>query len=235
MNTFKKIFIVFFVIFIVFGLIIWSAPLLFLRPATFQGSTNNSLKKNLNNDQNKIMANSSKKILMVIAFSNFRDEEYFEPKRILENDGYYIETISNRTGEAVSVNGETVTIFKTPVDISVDDYIGVIFVGGPGMAKELDNPLFQNLAKEFYKKNKLVSAICIAPALLAKAGILKDKKATVWASSTDQSAIQILKENGAIYEEKSVVKDRNIITANGPQSAQEFGEAIVEYLNLNAN
>lgn len=226
---FKKLCIIFIVIFILLALLIWSSPLVFLRTPSYQGSSKDSQKIN----QNKTMTNSLRRILMVITFTNFRDEEYFEPKEIFERAGYYVETISNRTGKATSVNGKAVDVIKTPADIVVDDYLGIVFVGGPGMTKELDNPSFQNLAKEFYKKNKLVSAICIAPALLAKTGILKDKKATVWSSFSDKSAIEILKENGALYEEASVVRDGNIITANGPQSAREFGEAIVEYLAEN--
>lgn len=171
----------------------------------------------------------NKKILMVIAFKNFRDEEYFIPKEILERNGFIIETTSDKKGLAIGADGGEVEIFKIIKEINVEDYEGVIFVGGPGMAEELDNLEFQKLAQDFYKKNKLVSAICIAPALLAKAKILENKEATVWSSVLDKSAIKILKENGAIFKDESVVVDGNIITANGPSAATLFGEKIVDY------
>ena len=221
----KKLFIFGFVAFIIFALLLWSSPLIFLRGSLGSGKTNQNI------NQNNTMINSLKKILMVVAYTNFRDEEYFEPKGIFENGGYYVETISNRTGQATSAGGEVIDISKTPADITPEDYAGIVFVGGPGMSKELDNKLFQKLAQDFFKQNKLVAAICIAPALLAKAGILQGKRATVWSSPSDQSAINILKENGALYEEKALVKDGNIITANGPESAQSFGEAILDYLS----
>lgn len=173
--------------------------------------------------------NMNKKILMVIAFKDFRDEEYFVPKEILEKNGFIVETVSNKKGLAIGADGGEVEILKTVKEINPSDYKGVVFIGGPGMAKELDNEDFQKLAQVFYKENKLVSAICIAPALLAKAKILENKEATVWSSPLDKSAIQILKENSAIFKDELVVIDKNIITANGPKAATLFGEKIIDF------
>jgi protease I len=66
--------------------------------------------------------------------------------------------------------------------------------------------------------------------ILAKAGVLKEKRATVWSSPLDRGPVRILKENGAIYEDKDVVQDGKIITANGPGAAEEFGQKLVEIL-----
>jgi protease I len=66
--------------------------------------------------------------------------------------------------------------------------------------------------------------------ILAKAGVLKDKKATVWTSSLDRGPVKILKENGAEFVNEKVVRDGKIITANGPAAATEFGEKILENL-----
>ena len=183
--------------------------------------------------QNNLISNKmNKKILMVVAFKDFRDEEYFVPKEILEKNGFTVETTSSQIGLAVGVEGGEVEITKTAKEIETKDYEGVIFIGGPGMTKELDNLDFQKLAQDFYQENKLVSAICIAPALLAKAKILENKRATIWSSPLDKSAIKILKENNAIYVDQPVVLDGKIITANGPLAAQEFGQAIVNFLSF---
>jgi len=64
---------------------------------------------------------------------------------------------------------------------------------------------------------------------LAKAGVLEGKRATFWTYPLGSQA-NILKENVAIFEKKSVVVDGKIITANGPGAAREFGKAIVEAL-----
>ncbi len=185
----------------------------------------------LPSQNNLISTKMNKKILMVVAFKDFRDEEYFVPKEILEKNGFTVETISSQIGLAVGVEGGEVEITKTAKEIETKDYEGVIFIGGPGMTKELDNLDFQKLAQDFYQENKLVSAICIAPALLAKAKLLENKRATIWSTPLDKSAIKILKENNAIYVDQPVVLDGKIITANGPLAAQEFGQAIVNFFS----
>lgn len=215
-----RIFLVIGIVFLGIGLLL---KLVSQKPSSLIIPTTSTLSSNIN----LIPTNMNKKILMVIAFKDFRDEEYFVPKEILEKNGFTIETISSQTGLAIGAEGGEVEISKTAKEIEAEDYEGVIFIGGPGMAKDLDNLDFQKLAQDFYQKNKLVSAICIAPALLAKAKVLEGKEATVWSSALDKSAIKILKENGSVYVDQPVVVDGKIITANGPSAAEEFGQAIV--------
>ena len=185
-------------------------------------------------NKNKNMLSTTKnpnQVLMVVAFKGFRDEEYLQPKKVLEQAGYSINTTSNKTGIAEGTYGTTVVVNTDIHKINPDDYKIVVFVGGEGMGKELDNPSFHNLAKEFVSANKPIAAICLAPAMLAKAGILRGKKATVWSSSLNQEPVRILKANGAIYEKGPIVKDGDIITANGPTVATQFGEELVKFLN----
>lgn len=170
-------------------------------------------------------------VLMAIAFKGFRDEEYLQPKKVLEQAGFSVNTTSTKMGMAEGTYGTTVVIDTDINKVDPNDYLALVFSGGEGMEKELDNPQFQKLAQDFVKAGKPVAAICIAPALLAKAGLLQGKKAAVWSSPLYKKSIKILKANGAIYEDKPVVRDGNIITANGPAAAQQFGEAIVNLLN----
>ncbi len=64
---------------------------------------------------------------------------------------------------------------------------------------------------------------------------MQGKQATVWSSPDYQQPIQILKKGGARYLDQSVVIDEQIITANGPASAKDFGKAIVQQLSLTQN
>jgi protease I len=230
----KKVIYSFLLFLTLLGTIIWSIPMGVFAPK-HNNSNNNNQQLEINIPTSSILMNQSKtmekKILMLIAFQNFRDEEYFIPKEIFEKNNYLVETVSRKTGIALGVNGNEAIVTKTPKDVNPKDYLALVICGGPGLIKELDNSSFQNLVKNFYKENKLVAAICAGPALLAKAGILTNKKATVWSSPLDKSLIKILKDNGALYEEQIVVNDENIITANGPEAAKEFGEKIVEVLN----
>lgn len=222
----------FVLVFALLGLIIWSIPWGAFAPrnshdylVTTTVSTSTSL---INVTTN--LKNMESKILMLLAFKDFRDEEYFVPKEILEKSGYLIETVSNQKGIALGVNGNEAIVTKIPSEININDYVALIIVGGPGMIKNIDNSEFQQLAQDFNKKNKIIGAICVAPALLAKAHILTNKKATVWSSNLDKSFVKILEQNGALYQSQNIVQDGNIITANGPEAASVFGQKILEIL-----
>ncbi|MGC8981594.1 MAG: DJ-1/PfpI family protein [Minisyncoccia bacterium] len=172
-----------------------------------------------------------KKVLFIIAKEGFRDEEYFITKEILEKD-FEIITASNCNKDEIALGslGGEAKIDLNIKDVKVDDYDAIIFVGGPQALKHLDNEISYRIANEALEKNKILSAICISPLILAKAGVLKDKKATVWSSPLDKSPIKLLEEKGAKYVDNDVVEDGNLITGNGPNAAEEFAKKIREKL-----
>lgn len=176
----------------------------------------------------KVLEN--KKIALIIAFRDFRDEEYFIPRNILKKAGAEVLTLSSQKGTAIGAEGGEAKVDLEVSEFRAESFDAIVFIGGPGMAKKLDDGDFQRIAQEAQEAGKLVGAICIAPALLAKAGLLSDKKATVWSSPLDKSPIKILEEGGAEYLEEKVVIDNKVITANGPAAAEEFGQAIIEAL-----
>jgi protease I len=172
---------------------------------------------------------SGKKVLMIIAFRDFRDQEYFVPRKIFEDSKVEVKTASDKKGRAIGADGGDVEVDYLIPEVSVDEFDAIVFVGGPGALQHLDNENSYKLAKEAVEKGKILGAICISPVILAKAGILKGKKATVWTDFTKSQA-KILKENGAIFEEKDVVVDERIVTGNGPQAAEKFAKEIVNLL-----
>lgn len=174
---------------------------------------------------------TEKSIVMIVAFRDFNDEEYFIPRQIFSAAGAKkVFTASTEKGTAIGSGGGEVLIDLLVKDINMADFDAVVFVGGGGALRYLDDGNSYRVAKEAVSQGKLVSAICIAPAVLAKAGVLEGKKATVWSSAMDKSAVKILTDNGAIYQEKDVVIDGNIITAKGPEAADPFGMAVIEAL-----
>lgn len=164
------------------------------------------------------------KVLMVIAPVDFRDEEYFETRKALEDAGNNV-TVANSTGQpSKSKFGKIVDPDKSIYDIDSKEYDALVFVGGAGSAQYFDNKKALELAKEFNEDGKILGAICIAPSILANAGILSGKKATAFPSERDNlNAV-------CTYTGASVEVDENIITANGPQAATEFGKRIAEAL-----
>ncbi len=165
------------------------------------------------------------KVLFIIASNNFRDEEFFEPKQVIEAKGGVVTIASSSLNISNGVRGARVKPDILLGEAKVTDYDAIVFVGGAGSSEYWDNPAAHKLAKEAASLSKVVSAICIAPVTLANAGLLNGKKATVFPSE-----IERLKAKGAIYTGAGVEIDGKIITANGPQSATLFGEAIVSVL-----
>jgi len=171
-----------------------------------------------------------KKVLMVVASNDFRDEECFAPKRILEQAGIEVKIASDVEGEARGSLGGEIAVDLLVSEADAAEFEAVIFVGGPGALEHLDNEASYRLARAAVEKGKILAAICIAPVILAKAGALRGKQATVWSSPSERKPIEILEKNGANYISQNVVIDGNIITANGPKAAEEFGQAVVSFL-----
>lgn len=167
----------------------------------------------------------SKKVVMIIAKNDFRDEELLEPKAVLEAKGISVTVASSSLGEAVGALGALAKIDMTIDNVNPSDFDAVIFIGGSGASEYWDSPVAHNIAKSAAEGKKIVAAICIAPVTLANAGLLSGKRATVWASEAET-----LKQAGAVYTGKEVEIDGNIVTANSPGAAKKFGEAIAEKL-----
>jgi protease I len=177
--------------------------------------------------EGKTMAGiDSKKVVMIIASKNFRDEELQKPMSILKKQGAKITIASSSLEVATGMLGMKVTPDILIKDVNVASYDAVIFVGGVGAAEYWDDPVAHNIAREAVRQNKILCAICIAPVTLANAGALKGKKATVWKSEKDR-----IEAKGAIYTGTNVHIDGRIITADSPASAEKFGEVIVKALS----
>lgn len=168
---------------------------------------------------------AGEKVVMVIAHQDFRDEELFEPKEMLEECGARVVVASSSLEEARGMLGRTIKPDLLLSDVRADDYDAVIFVGGQGATDYWDDSEARRVAREAAEQGEVLGAICLAPVTLANAGVLAGRKATVW---PDEAAR--LKAAGAAYTGAGVEVDGRIVTASGPESAKEFGEAIAGLL-----
>jgi protease I len=167
----------------------------------------------------------AKTIALVIAEKIFRDEEYAVPKQMLEAAGHKVLTVSTTMNKAVGKLGMEVQPEVLLHDLGRYDLDALLFIGGSGASQYFDNPYAHRLAWQFLSTGKIVGAICIAPVILAKAGVLKGKQVTVHADGALQ-----LKDGGAFYTGNPLEIDGKIITANGPEAAEVFGQALVQML-----
>jgi 4-methyl-5(b-hydroxyethyl)-thiazole monophosphate biosynthesis len=111
---------------------------------------------------------------------------------------------------------------KVIPDISIDDitdYDAVVLPGGnPGYMNLAGDERVLKLVKNAYKEGKYVAAICAAPFVLGKAGIMEGITATHY------PGIDVV---GAKYTDERVVKDGTIITSQGPGTAIDFALFLV--------
>lgn len=172
------------------------------------------------------MASSkSGKILMVIAAEQFRDEELLMPKQIFQDAGYETQIAACRLQEAKGMLGAVCKPDVLLKDVQAAEYDAAVVVGGMGSVQYLwDDADLHAILQAVAKAQRPVAAICLSGAVLAKAGLLRGKKATVWPTPESLAA---LKAGQAEYLEQPVVHDGQVITANGPEAAAEFAQAIL--------
>lgn len=161
------------------------------------------------------------KALLIVAQDGYKDKEYLDVKAALIDNDVTVSTASKTKGPAKGVDGGTVDPDFALADVKLDDFDGIVFIGGAGAAKFFDDAEALDLAKQAAAAEKIIGAICIAPTILAKAGLLKGIRATSFASEKD-----VLEKAGAKFTGVNIETQGKIITADGAEAAEEFGEKI---------
>ncbi|MFH8080564.1 MAG: DJ-1/PfpI family protein [Candidatus Aenigmatarchaeota archaeon] len=164
------------------------------------------------------------KALIIICPKNFNETEFQTTKQVLSQK-LSVEVASVIKEECVGMKGMKVKPDKTVSDALKTEYDVIAVIGGSGCFALSDYPEVLEIIRKHVEKGKIVSAICLAPTILARAGVLKNTMVTVYPADW---AISLLKNEGAHYLEKNVVVDGNIITANGPAAAEEFAKTILK-------
>ena len=167
-----------------------------------------------------------KSVLMVIAPNDFRDEEFKAPYDLFTESGMKVTIASTATRPAKGMRGMVVKPEIELEQVVPDSFDALVVVGGSGAQVLWDNTTLHRIVRNFNNAKKIIAAICIAPVVLARAGILKDTKATVSSSVKDE----ITKE-GSLYTGANVEISGHIITGSGPQAAKDFARAIFNKLS----
>jgi protease I len=165
-----------------------------------------------------------KTVLIVIPHTQFRDEEFFEPKKILEDEGAKVVVASTTSRMCRGIKGGVVQADIAIADAKANDYAGVVLCGGSSVPEFLWNDKkLQELVTAVAAAGKVVAAICLSTVVLAKAKLLAGREATVYFLP---DAIEELKQAGAKYVKETLLIHNNIILAEGPPDSQRFGQAI---------
>lgn len=164
-------------------------------------------------------------VLIILAAKDFRDEEYQIPRQIMEAAGFSLKVASTTVRECHGRFGLAVKPDFQIEKANPEEFDALVFVGGPGAAEYYNHLYAHELIQRFHASGKVIGAICIAPMILGKAGILEGKNITAYSSEAAQ-----LKQLGAKVSANKVEKDKNIITANGPDAAKDFGNMLVKVI-----
>lgn len=165
--------------------------------------------------------------LLVIAQNCYQDVELAGTRNALLAAGFEVTIASTEEGTCVGKFGGTEEALLAIRDVDASSYDVLAFIGGPGAHALADDPEAILLAKTRHDSGKLLGAICIAPMILAAAGVLENKHASVWDDGKGTQE-RFLTERGAIVAKDPVTVDGLIITANGPDAAEEFGRTLAQ-------
>jgi len=167
---------------------------------------------------------TGKKVLMVLPHTQFRDEEFFEPKKVLESEGATLTVASTAARMCHGTKGGSVHATLTIADAKADDFDALVICGGPSVPDLFWNDKkLAELASAATTAGKVVAAISLSTVVLAKAKLLSGKQATVYFLP---QAIQELKTAGATYVSDPLLVQGKLIMAEGPTESTRFGQAI---------
>lgn len=164
-------------------------------------------------------------VILVVAHTNYQPVEYGVTYDVIASNNIHVATVSNKPGVATAKDGSTTVVNYTLDQINPINYQGLFIIGGKGALEHLNTPVMHELLRQFKALGKPYGAICIAPRILAQAQVLGSVKATGW--DKDHELAQIFERYGAQYTRQAVVTDGLIVTAQGPEAAEDFGNAIV--------
>ena len=154
---------------------------------------------------------------LIISADNFEDLELFVPYHRLKEEETQVDIASMKKGKIKGKHGYEVKVNKTLEQVNPDEYDILILPGGRAPEIIRKEKKAVEIAKDFFQKNKPISAICHGPQLLITAGLLKGKHVTSY-----KSVAQEIRDAGAIYENREVVVDGNLVTSRQPSDLPAF-------------
>lgn len=171
--------------------------------------------------------------ILFILMQNHQETEFTVPYEILSGAGHSVDVAGLTPGVVTGAKGRKFTpnlLLSDMEQKDFDQYEALVIPGGPGSKEHLwDNETVAKTIKYFHENKKIVAAICYAVIAVVKTGMLLHKHATVY--PTDE-AKAILEEYGVKFSKDSCVTlaPEKIITAQGPASANDFGQSILNLL-----
>lgn len=163
-------------------------------------------------------------MILVPLAEGFEEIEAITIIDVLRRAGLDVVTAS--LSDNIVIGSHNISIISDTLlgDIDVSKVDIIVLPGGmPGSRNFQNSSILVEMIKQVFSENKLLAAVCAAPIVLAKAGILNGKKATCYPGFESEL-------DGAEYIEAPYVMDGTILTGRGPGAVMGFVLKLVEII-----
>lgn len=164
---------------------------------------------------------------LILSADKFEDSELLFPYYRLKEVGVEVVVASLRRGVIKGIHGYEVVADKTLDEVDPSDYAILVLPGGKAPALLRKEQKALEIARYFSARNKPIAAICHGPQILISAGLLEGRRATCYKTVAAE-----LKRAGALYEDREVVVDSNLVTSRQPSDFPAFMREMMKQLGL---
>lgn len=168
------------------------------------------------------------KKIAILATNGFEQSELLEPRKALDQAGAATKVVSPEQGKIKGWNhkewGQDVPVDLPLSSAKANDFDALLLPGGVMNPDHLRmNPQAVEFVKSFTDSGKPVAAICHGPWTLIEAGAVQGHTLTSWPSlKTD------LKNAGANWVDKEVVRDAQLLTSRKPDDIPAFNREMIQ-------
>jgi deglycase len=174
------------------------------------------------------------KKIAILATDGFEQAELLEPRKALDQAGAKTQVVSPKHGKIRGWNhkdwGQEISVDVPLKSAKAEDYDALLLPGGVMNPDQLRMiPEAVAFVKHFTDAGKPVAAICHGPWTLIEAGAVRGKTITSWPSlKTD------LKNAGATWQDKEVIRDGNLVTSRKPDDIPAFNKEMIRLIEEGA-
>jgi len=162
------------------------------------------------------------KHIAVLAEDLYEDLELWYPVYRFREAGAKVTIVGGGAGGYSSKHGYPVTPDATAEKVNAADFDALIIPGGYAPDRMRRHKAMVDLVRDVFARGKVVAAICHGGWMLVSADVLRGRKATCFFAIKDD-----LVNAGALYEDREVVRDGNLVTSRKPDDLPAFCRTIL--------
>ncbi len=162
-------------------------------------------------------------MIALLLADGFEEIEALTPLDVLRRMGADIKTVSIQGPYVTGAHGIQVLADLTAAELDVESVSHLILPGGmPGAANLDASTITDTLIAKVQRSGGIIGAICAAPFILGRRGLLQGKKAVCFPGFEDQLI------GATVLYDTPVAIDTSIVTAKGMGAALPFSYALAE-------